>query len=119
MAKLVRLDKRYYPNEDFGYWCPGCGYGHEIAVSQPNHSNAKWTFDGNFSRPTFSPSLNLVVNPKGHKHHQPALPTSVCHCFIKDGQIQFLGDCTHALKGQTVPMPDVPENAYRTMERLG
>lgn len=26
--------------------------------------------------------------------------------FIRDGQIQFLGDCTHALAGKTVPLPE-------------
>jgi hypothetical protein len=32
----------------------------------------------------------------------------VCHVFIKAGMIQFLGDCTHALAGQTVPIPAWP-----------
>jgi hypothetical protein len=32
----------------------------------------------------------------------------VCHSFVRDGQIQFLGDCTHALKGQTVERPEWP-----------
>lgn len=31
---------------------------------------------------------------------------NVCHSFIKDGKIQFLGDCTHALANQTVDLPD-------------
>ena len=30
----------------------------------------------------------------------------VCHSFVVNGQIQFLPDCTHALAGQTVPIPD-------------
>jgi hypothetical protein len=30
-----------------------------------------------------------------------------CHSFLVDGQIQFLGDCTHALAGQTVPLPEI------------
>ena len=33
--------------------------------------------------------------------------SSVCHSFITDGRIQFLGDCTHELKGQTVELPEV------------
>ena len=35
----------------------------------------------------------------------------VCHSFVTDGRIRFLGDCTHALKGQTVPIPEWPEIA--------
>ena len=31
-----------------------------------------------------------------------------CHTFVTDGRIQFLGDCTHALAGQTVDLPDWP-----------
>ena len=27
--------------------------------------------------------------------------------FVTDGKIQFLGDCTHALAGQTVDLPDM------------
>lgn len=118
MAKLVRLNRQYWPNEDFGYWCPGCNSGHEIAVNQPNYSNAKWTFNGNFQRPTFSPSLNLRINPPGHPHYQPDVSSTVCHCFIADGRIQFLGDCTHGLAGQTVEMPDIPDGKYISCERL-
>jgi hypothetical protein len=33
----------------------------------------------------------------------------ICHCFIRDGQIQFLLDCTHALAGQTVPLPPIDD----------
>lgn len=25
-----------------------------------------------------------------------------------DGMVQFLGDCSHALAGQTLPLPDMP-----------
>ena len=30
----------------------------------------------------------------------------VCHSFIKDGNIQYLNDCTHKLAGQTIEIPD-------------
>lgn len=33
----------------------------------------------------------------------------VCHSFVRNGVIEFLSDCTHALKGQHVPLPDWPE----------
>jgi hypothetical protein len=33
----------------------------------------------------------------------------ICHTFIKAGMIEFLGDCTHKLKGQTVPLPPLPD----------
>jgi len=39
--------------------------------------------------------------------YQPDLPTEVCHYFLKGGMLQFLGDCTHTLAGQTVPLPEL------------
>ena len=37
----------------------------------------------------------------------------VCHTFVTDGRIQYLGDCTHALAGQTVDMIDWPRPNWR------
>ena len=118
MSKLVKLDTKYWPHGGYGHWCPGCHSGHEINVDQPNSSGAKWTFNNNRYTPTFSPSINMQVNPKGHIHYQPDVESTVCHYFIREGQIQFLGDCTHALAGKTVEMPDIPDGKYLTSERL-
>lgn len=35
---------------------------------------------------------------------------NVCHSFVRAGKIEFLGDCTHALAGQTVALPDWPDD---------
>lgn len=118
MAKLVRLDQHYWPSSDFGYWCPGCDCMHEIAVSKKNGSGASWSFDGNFAAPTFSPSYNYKVNtPDMGQYYQPNVASTVCHHFVRSGRIQFLGDCTHALRGQTVDLPDFPSNKHLTCER--
>jgi len=50
-------------------------------------------------KPTFAPSL--LCNG-----HDPALR---CHSFVRDGRIEFLPDCQHALAGQTVELPDWEE----------
>jgi hypothetical protein len=34
----------------------------------------------------------------------------VCHSYVTDGNIMFLPDSTHHLSGQTVPLPDLPED---------
>lgn len=83
--------------DDLGRWiaftCPGCDCDHAIPVEKPNPANgAMWSFNGDLDRPTFSPSLHLV---------------GFCHSFVTDGRIQFLSDCTHALAGQTVDLPEV------------
>lgn len=59
----------------------------------------KWSWNGSVEKPTFRPSL--LVYP----HHDQKR----CHSFITDGMIQFLDDCEHDLKGQTVEIPDVDE----------
>ena len=30
-----------------------------------------------------------------------------CHSFVTDGRIQYLDDCTHELRGQTIDLPDI------------
>lgn len=81
------------------HWCPGCRMMHQIAVDQPFRNGARWNFDGNAEAPTFSPSINCSPNSPAHQ----------CHYFIRAGRIEFCSDCHHALAGQTVDLPDIPE----------
>lgn len=78
--------------------CPGCGNAHQVGIEPP--AALIWGFNGNGDAPTFTPSI--FVNPP-HAHN-PGRPS--CHSFVTDGRIQFLSDCTHALAGQTVDLPD-------------
>ena len=71
------------------FWCPGCKMNHSF--------DSRWTFNGNVDKPTFSPSL-LVHSDGYHKK---------CHSFVREGKIQFLGDCEHELAGQTVDMEEI------------
>ncbi len=85
------------------FQCPGCGYGHWFSTSGFTPSQRKedtepagpvWTWNGDKEKPTVRASI-LV---RGQYR---------CHSFITDGKIQFLSDCTHELKGQTVDLPEV------------
>lgn len=89
------------------FWCPGCREAHIVGPT--------WDFNGDYDRPTFAPSIlvrgNKVVKDENGKwtgdwQRDAAgnLIPEVCHSFVRDGQIQFLNDCTHALAGQTVPL---------------
>ena len=82
------------------YWfhCPGCGHVHAFTVGPPRAGwgDARWTFNGDFEKPTLSPSL--LCNRD--------YPESRCHSFVIDGKVQFLADCWHKLAGQTVDLPD-------------
>ena len=75
---------------------PGCGYTHAFKLDVPQENGAIWKWNGDTERPTFTPSM--LVNA----HHE----SSRCHSFVTDGKIQFLSDCWHPLKGQTVELPD-------------
>lgn len=93
------------------HWCPGCNDWHHFAVDNPFRNGARWTWNGDVNAPTFEPSMNIRIGP------MPAVPEGrpdagqikVCHYFLRNGQIEFLSDCTHALAGQTVPLPDLPD----------
>lgn len=84
------------------FWCPGCDGAHAIWIGEG--SGPRWSWNGDAERPTFSPSL--LVRYNGADADTPGGIPSVCHSFVTDGRIQFLGDCTHALVGQTVDIPD-------------
>lgn len=80
--------------------CPGCDSFHQIPVD----GSRGWTWNGDGDKPTVSPSLLVTYN--GPDAGVGDSPPAVCHSFIRDGQWQFLSDCTHALAGQTVEVPD-------------
>ncbi len=101
---------------DFTFWCPGCKCGHGIWTTKRNSISSIWSFNGDMEKPTFAPSLLITqetwtppVTPENIEQwrKQPWTQTktsSVCHSFIRNGMIEFLSDCTHALAGKTVPM---------------
>ena len=86
------------------FFCPGCDGGHVLRIGDGPHP--RWTFDGNAERPTFSPSV--LVTYGGADAGKDDAPPAVCHSFVRDGRIEFLSDCTHALSGQTVDLPNWP-----------
>lgn len=85
------------------HFCPGCRWMHQIAVDQPFPNGARWSFDGNADAPTFAPSVHIRLG-----FGDPGKPPRVCHYFIRAGRIEFCGDSTHGLAGQTVDLPDIP-----------
>lgn len=99
------------------FYCPGCKETHAVPVCGTDG----WTFNGDLDKPTLSPSIlrrsgHFVPGHSGacwctynaeHPEEDPFLCLQ-CHSFVKDGFIQFLGDCSHALAGQTVALPEWP-----------
>ena len=71
------------------YHCLGCGYEH--AFSKKIHQ-----FNDDLNFPSVFPSLV-----------QGWIPGKICHSFIRHGQIEYLSDCWHHLKGKTIQLPEI------------
>ncbi len=96
------------------HWCPACESMHQFALDGKNSSGAQWTWDGNVENPTFASSMNIVINGKDQPHYDPEEPTEVCHYTLQNGVIQYLADCTHALKNQRIVLPPLPDHLRDT-----
>lgn len=117
---MSQLSKKFRSIEGgkLGYWCQGCDMLHMVRVG--DGVGPQWGWNGDLEKPTFTPSV-LVKWEQG----EPPATTpeirakirageivqtrvqKVCHTFITEGMVQFLGDCTHQYAGQTLPLPDL------------
>lgn len=103
------------------FFCPACKNGHAIQTATENGiypGGSIWTFNGDQEKPTICASVLVTGNrwvpmvttenmdewrrAPWDQHEEK----TVCHSFVGSGSIKFLSDCTHALKNQTVPLPD-------------
>lgn len=110
------------------FFCPACKHGHAIQTATErgiyDHGERKgdtWTFNGDQEKPTICASVLVTSNKwvppvtaenmdewrraPWEQHEEK----TVCHSFVGAGSIKFLGDCTHDMKDQTVPLPDWEE----------
>lgn len=112
MAKAKRWDNGHQ-NIGTVINCPACKCYH--------YFNKGWKFNGDYEKPTFSPSMlwkgklypSGGVWPTDEENSRIMageklnMTPLVCHSFVRDGKIQFLNDCTHSLVGKTVDLPDI------------
>lgn len=97
------------PNEHaphLGFWCPACETLHVF--------DERWHFDGNYERPTFTPSLKISsghhvqgmqLRPDGKcgicesaRERGVRSICGICHINVTAGQIFYHPDCTHAMR---------------------
>lgn len=73
------------------FYCPGCNEYHAI--------DKTWNLSGmETDNPTISPSIGVYA-VKVHNKFK-------CHSFIRNGNIEYCGDCEHELSGQSVKMKE-------------
>jgi hypothetical protein len=82
------------------FWCPACAKPHQYVVK---NDGTGWKFDGNMEQPTFTPSFREFMPLDGGGQR------TLCHLFLKRGQIEYCGDSPHSLAGQKVPMVPIPD----------
>ena len=97
MSKLQELgqpDDGQPKRLEFFFWCEGCEMRHMIRAQGPHPC---WDWNRSLEAPTFSPSYLIRAMEN----------VTQCHSFIQHGKIQYLSDCDHPLKGETVDLKDV------------
>lgn len=88
--------------------CPGCKMSHGLYTKDtPSRIiGPRWTFNGDFQKPTIHPSISAKGAILLDKDEPDDFdPNAICHSFVVDGQIRFLTDCTHDKAGQTLDLP--------------
>lgn len=88
--------------EGIGHWCPGCGVMHVFADDAADLRGKQWEWHG-VDAPTFSVERDITWRGFGG-----TVAAGRCHYAIRDGMISFFPDCTHALAGRHVPLPELP-----------
>lgn len=96
------------------FWCPGCACAHHVRVVPTPEHPQPWEWNNDKINPTINPSVLTVytkLTELGERQAEmspiPEKLDSVgvrCHLFVKNGFIEYLNDCTHALAGKTVKM---------------
>lgn len=59
-----------------------------------------WNWNGDVENPTLSPSILTTCQ-------LPNKPLR-CHCFVRNGMIEYLSDCNHEFASQTLPLREHP-----------
>ena len=84
--------------------CPGCRLYHELRIRTDPPQAPSWEWNGSLDKPVITPSILARGSDWENR---------TCHSFVgcngaQPGEIRFLADSTHALAGQTVPLPPYP-----------
>src|ERR1700739_1992527 len=74
------------------YWCSGCDRAHSVPAER-----------GNWNKRVEPQTLHPSVRPY-YVHPETKVEITSCHYFLKNGVIEYCGDCPHDLNGQKVPL---------------
>jgi hypothetical protein len=114
MSAVSKILRRGDPDgTSLFFWCPGYDHSHRVQIGQG--PGPRWDWNGDVDKPTFTPSVLVTWNEPSDTAGEGADESKDvqkrCHTFVAGGVIDFLGDCTHALRGKH-PIPDWPKPIY-------
>lgn len=75
-----------------------------VMIGGTRDGTPNWTWNGSVDSPTVKPS---VLTRGGGEYKGKYFKEHVCHSFVNDGMVQFLGDCTHEFAGMTMDLIDI------------
>jgi hypothetical protein len=78
------------------HWCQACRCGHTFDVHEVSQDGKVIGYDGDPIRPSVGQPL---------RHEKDG---AVCEYILKAGVQLFLESCTHALRGQSLPLIEFP-----------
>lgn len=81
-----------------------------VQIHGRREGTGNWTWNGDTEKPTLRPSI-LTTGTRfedGDPSDKANWVKFRCHIWLNDGQAQFLDDCSHELRGQTIPLLDLP-----------
>jgi hypothetical protein len=92
------------PMASLKFQCPGCHCEHSVWIK--GEGVPVWGWNNSLEKPTITPSVLRQGPQRDAQGNYTGGSDAICHSFVTDGRIQFLDDCTHPLKGQTVDLPE-------------
>jgi len=102
VSQVRRLKEGDLVYDALAFCCPGCKEmfpetpGFHLLPVNTTQKSPSWDWNGSVDAPTLSPSIS--------SQYSTGDPPDRCHSFLRDGFFEFLGDCTHSMAGQRVPM---------------
>lgn len=67
-----------------------------LPVCLNSKEEKSWLWNGDIFAPTLTPSVKSKIGPEDNQ--------TICHSWVREGMVEFLGDSTHEYAGQTLPL---------------
>lgn len=94
------------------HYCPACQNIHIVGTHLTLANGSRWNWNQDADRPTFWPAIKITTSFYRDKEDPDfVLPATCCHYHIHLGVLTYFFDCTHAMAGKWVALPDLP-NSY-------